>query len=298
MRRSFALAPLSPLILAACGFDSGGLGGGGSQGDGAELGSSSDTAAPNTTTPSGTSTAEPSSDASSAAELSTASSESSGTPPAESSSGSTAADEDSRTGAPEPCLDVLWVSNFEDPSGTTDGPLVERLDSLGYEITFVRDDLAVSSDADGRCAVLISAVSDSADVGAEFYDTTTPVVTWEYGLFEAMGFGMGHGQDGEFDIVVVDDGELAAELSGVQTLYSEVGRINWAMIDNGQVIATRNDGSGHATMFAYEPGATLENGSPAAGARVALPFSNVPGGTLREPALALFEAAVDWAAAH
>lgn len=294
--RAIVRVSITVLALSACGFDAGGVGDGTQDGTGVAE-ASSDGSSPGTTDPTtSTSTTPGSDDTSSTSSASAPTSSSEGAP--DDTSSSTAADESS-TGAPEPCLDLLWVSNVVDPSGTTDAPLVDRLEQLGYDITFVRDDLAVSSDADGRCAVLLSAVSDSDDIGPEFYDTPVPVVVWEYALYDDMGFGMGHGQDGELEILVVaEDTELAAGLSGVQATYGDTGRTNWAMIDSGTIIATRNNGSGHATMFAYAAGETLQDGSGAAGARVALPFSNVPGATLEEPAFALFEAAVAWATAQ
>ena len=221
-----------------------------------------------------------------------------------SSSGNAEQGESTSTGEPADCLDLLWVTNAVDPTGTTDQPLRDHLESLGYSITAVMDDQSVASDADGQCAVLISAVSDSGDVNGKFHDVAVPVVTWEFAVFDDMGFAVMTSDydvdDGATDIVIVDATHpLAAgfAMDEVVTLYQGVGRVNWALADGAAIVGVRTDVATHASLFAYEADDLLADGTVAPAKRVALPFSNAEMGDLQPAALDLLAAAVQWAIA-
>lgn len=281
-------------VLCACKFDASGAADGSASADEsttlgtAETSSSSGSSSTLTTSTTVGNTTEPG--------TSSTAVDSSGTTTSGSES-SSSAEQGSSSGEPEKCRELLWVSNEGDPSVTTDAPLQAHLESLGYVITTVADDQVELGDADGQCAVLLSAVSDSADIGATFHDVELPVILWEYGLFDDMGFGDDFALDEDVrQIEIVDDEHpLAADLSGTVALYDGIGRINWANVPNATVVATRTDDGSHASLFFYETGDLLEDGSDAAGKRIVLPFCNATDGTLRDEGLELLEAAVSWA---
>ncbi|HWB81234.1 MAG TPA: hypothetical protein VG755_39995, partial [Nannocystaceae bacterium] len=222
----------------------------------------------------------------------------------DSESGSSSAEqgESSSSGEPEDCVEILWVSNVMDPAGSTDEPLQDHLESLGYVITRIVDNVATAADADGYCVVLLSAVSDSSDIESEFHDVDVPVITWEFALFDNMGFAVSTGEydldEGATQIEIVDASHpLAAGLSGTVMLYEGVGRVNWSLAHNSAIVGVRTDDDQHASLFAYEAGDTLADGTIAASKRAGLPFSNALRGELQPAALDILAAAVDWATA-
>ncbi len=288
------------LALSACQFDSSG------HGDGGVGGSSSATTLAGTGDGGSTaaSTGDGGHSASGASGTSTGSSDPTETPTstaaASDSSGAVGSDSggegSSSSGAQPTCSGLLWVSNVDGPAGTTDQSLYDALSAAGHEITYALDDQVIADDATGYCAVLLSAVSDSSDILDEFELVDVPVVVWEYGLFDDMGFGSSGLDESAVDIeIIAPEHELAAGLDGTVVLYGGVGRINWAQTTTATVIAQRPGNPAKATLLAYEVGDVLEDGSLAPARRVGLPMCNAGSGTLQPDAITLLLAAVTWA---
>lgn len=295
-------------VLAACNFDASGVAESGeadsSAGPGTTTTMSTTTSPTSTTTLEGTATMADSGDTTTTASATTTPADSSSSAGESESDSSSSGEqgESSSSGEPEGCVELLWVSNVMDPAGTTDEPLQDHLEGLGYVITRIVDNVATAADADGYCAVLLSAVSDSSDIESEFYAVDVPVIVWEFALFDNMGFAVSTGEydldDGATQIEIVDAAHpLAAGLSGTVTLYEGTGRVNWASAQNAAVVGVRTDDGTHASLFAYEEGDTLADGNIAAAKRVGLPFCNAEMGTLQGEALDILAAAVDWATA-
>jgi len=194
------------------------------------------------------------------------------------------------------CPQLLWVGAAEMASGT-DVPLVERAQAIGFEITFVLDSASLASDADGQCAVVISGTADSVDVVDRFHDVLVPVITWEYGIYDDMDF-VAAGLEGVAEatnaIDVLDPAHpLAAGYpAGMLAIFTGTGRIGYAMGTGAHVVAALPGQPTTATLFEYQPGEILADGSDATGLRIALPIMSAPEGTLEPAGIDLFEAAL------
>jgi hypothetical protein len=290
----------------ACSFDSGGATGSESDASsaestaetsGVETSDGEDTSGPDTS-PTTSETSDPTS--------LDASAESGGTttasgPDTDSTDGGSTVDDttgsastDTSTGSGLACPDLLWVGAADDVAGT-DGPLVDRALADGFSIVFVTDSDAVLEDAADACAVVISGTADGGDVSGKFRDVDRPVVTWEYNIYDDMGFAGGSFGVAEplNDIDITDAAHpLAAGYAGTVAIFSGTGRVGWATGTGAQVIAVRADDAAAATLFEYQPGDLLADGGAAAGLRIVLPIMDAPDGTLETAALDLFSAAI------
>lgn len=294
-------------VLAACNFDASGVAEAGGDESSGGVGSatttmSATTSPTSTTMLDGSATVADSGETTTSSTTAPADSSSSGGEGDSGSSSSAEQGESSSSGGPEQCVEILWVSNVLDPTGTTDEALYDRLVRMGYAITFIGDDVATAADAEGYCALVLSAVADSSDIAGEFHDVAVPVVTWEFALFDDMGFAVTTSEygldEGATQIDIVDASHpLAAGLSGTVTIYEGTGRVSWAVAENAAVVAVRTDNAQHASLFAYEAGDALADGTIAASKRAGLPFSNALRGELQPAAIDIFAAAVDWATA-
>lgn len=287
------------VLVAACGFDSSGQTGSGSASvgsDGSTTGTSGADDGPATLTTSATATT-----ASTTAVDTTASTG----PDADTTAGDTTTGDptqgtttagDTTTGAIMTCPSLLWVGAGALGAGT-DGPLVDRAQSLGYQITFVIDSDAQASHADGQCAVVISGTADGVDVVGKFRDVTVPVLTWEYAIYDEMGFAMaGNNAVAEATnaIEIVDAAHpLAAGYpAGMLTIFTGTGRIGYAVATGAHIVAAFAGQPDTATLFEYQPGEALADGGIAAGLRIGLPHMSAPDGVLEPAALDLFATAL------
>jgi hypothetical protein len=94
--------------------------------------------------------------------------------------------------------------------------------------------------------------------------------------------------------------ELAAGLVGAINLYTHPAQITYAPVGDlpatGEVIARWSFGDGRVPIYVYEKGALLADGTAAAGRRVYFGLYDDTFSALTADGLALFDAAVEWAA--
>lgn len=280
--------------LVACAFDPGSGGGTGSGVGGSSTGAADSTSAIAVTTTSGvddntTSTSTGGSDEATGATSDTT---------AAAIASSTGTVEDTTTGPVLPsCPDVLWVWDEGAPE-QGDLDMIDRLESVGFHVVKVQDNLVMGSDAAGYCVVIVSSAVSSTDVGTKFRNVDPPVIVMEYNLFDDMGFatGTGFGLVDQDDIVIVDpDSPLAAGYTGTVPVFASEGQIAWATAPGAHTIAARTDDLAQSVLFEYAPGSVLADGGVTESLRLGLPFLDPPMPMLLPAALDLFEAAVWYA---
>ena len=184
----------------------------------------------------------------------------------------------------------------------------ERLSSAGLNVVIVDDD-ALSNP--GPCElVLLSKTSQSLTVGKKIKDVDCGLVFWEDNqqMLSMMATIDNDGSGGTAwhsnrTSVIVQDGapsELRAGQTGTIQFYSRGGEITWAPDGDlpGSAIVIALLGSptnGRTAIYAFEKGAALADGSPAAGRRVYFGLYDDTFVLLTPAGLALFDAAVAWA---
>ena len=209
---------------------------------------------------------------------------------------------DDSTGPPTLCDRALFVTGA-DPPGPADAPYHDRLMQLGVDVTVVASAVAQASDVGDNCVLVISASVSSSDIQGEFFDATVPLITWESAAYPDLRLvdpraSGAHGVvEPADDVEIVDAAHpIAAGLEGTVAVFEGGGRIGWGTAPGAHVVAIIPGEPTRATVFAFEPGAAMGGGFVAPAARVALPGGSTAA-TPTADALAIFEAALWWAAA-
>jgi len=184
----------------------------------------------------------------------------------------------------------------------------DRLSSAGLDVVIV-DDGALSN-LDPCELVVLSKTSESRTVGNQLKDVACGLIFWEdnqqmlimMATIDNDG-SAGTGWHSTRTSVIVQGSapsELRAGLSGTVAFYSRDGEITWApdgdLPDSAVVIALLGSPTnGRTAIYAFEKGAALADGSPAAGRRVYFGLYDETFVLLTPAGLALFDAAVSWA---
>jgi hypothetical protein len=197
---------------------------------------------------------------------------------------------------------LLVVGNATLVAGDT--AVSNRLVNLGYTVTTKAAPSSVAADANGKTLIVISSTISSGD-GAKFTNNPVPVVHWEQALednFLATGdLATDHNtttaDQTQLNILATTH-PLAAGLSaGLHTVATSGTTFSWGNPQGGAIkIATIAADTNQVAVYGYEAGATML-GTNKAPARQVFLFMQDPGLTpLSADGLALFDAAVTWAA--
>ncbi len=207
-------------------------------------------------------------------------------------------------GTPGPTV-LLVVSSAAATLNASDAGIKAHLESLGFLVLVVGDTASATSDASGKVLVVNSATVISGNVGNKFRDVAVPVLNLEQALEDnyllTFDTGADHGETaGQTDLIITDATHpLAAGLSaGTHTVTTTPLTFTWGTpnIATAKVIATLNDGSGSACLYAYDKGALLIDGVTAAPERRVHLFPQNDGfAALTPEGLKLFNAALSWA---
>ncbi len=180
------------------------------------------------------------------------------------------------------------------------GPIAE-LEDLGFDVVLVDDDAVQESDATTASLVVVSTTVSPAKVGDTFRDAAVPVITWERFMYGNLGMtaaGSGRGEvSSQRDLSVVAlDHPLAAGLAGRVRVQNSSTNFSYGVpSSDATVVATTVANSSRATIFAYDAGDTMV-GHVAPARRVGFYLSYSSARTWNEQGVALFRAAVTWAA--
>ncbi len=202
---------------------------------------------------------------------------------------------------------ILFVSSANPPTDSGDVAVVNYLESQGFQVVVVDDNVSDTAQADGKALVVISSTVGSGNVADKFADVAVPVINWEEAIFDEMKMtgdsGAApdhHGSTGgltQIDILNASH-PLAAGLSGTVTVTSSPQTMSWGVSDanptNAIVIAQVAGDPTKWAIWAYEKGATLFDGTAAAERRVGFFFNAGSVTATTADGFKLFDAAVNW----
>jgi PelA/Pel-15E family pectate lyase len=157
-----------------------------------------------------------------------------------------------------------------------DEKTMAHLKSLGYSVTFKKDNEVTTEDALAYDVVFVGESSGSSYIGKKFMNSPVPVVYAEpYALDDIHLSDASSGTFGSYenqDSLTIKDGNhpLSAGLSGTVKVYNQAGKVNFGKpSQEAIIIATAADDPTKATIFAYEKGAKNVNGDPVPARQVA-----------------------------
>ena len=188
------------------------------------------------------------------------------------------------------------------PVSSGDSAVIERLESLGHAVTVIKDTASSTASANGKDLVVISDSVAPGKVGNKFTQVPVPVLAFEPSVYDNLGMtgtvaGTHFGRSSiQTQIRVVGTHPLTAGLSGFVTIGNSAAHLSWGRPGAAAVVAANLKGdSSRATIFGYEAGALLVNGTTAAARRVAVYPNTGATNAWNVNGRALFDAAVQWA---
>ncbi|KVX54783.1 hypothetical protein [Burkholderia stagnalis] len=215
-----------------------------------------------------------------------------------------AAEQNVQRAQPAPATRVAMLVQTGGPNLKVDERIGAHLSSRGYAVRFV-DQAAAPDAARDADLVIISSTVSAKNVAAGWRTLDKPLVTWENDLLDDLAMtGKRHdvdfGETGKERYVWLVNAPhpIAAGLpAGATNVYGKQAPMSWGKPGLGaSIIATVYGQPDKAAIFAYEKGATMDYEALAPARRVMFFLDNDTFVNLSPAGLALFEAAVDWAA--
>lgn len=187
-----------------------------------------------------------------------------------------------------------------------DAQVSSHLTGLGARVTVQLDETATAAGANNQDLVIISGSTFTNQVGSKFKTVPIPVICNDSWTFPRMGLtgataSTDYGRDDtdtppNNGIALVGAHPLGANLSGVVTVADRPIGLAWGRPAATAVsVATLIGDSGRVTLFGYQAGARLHDGTIAPARRVASFVRNPDGARLTGDGLRLVQAAVAWA---
>ncbi|KVC80142.1 hypothetical protein WI76_13580 [Burkholderia ubonensis] len=199
---------------------------------------------------------------------------------------------------------VAMLVQLGGPNLKVDERVGAHLETRGYAVRFV-DQAATPDAARDADLVIISSTVSSKSVAAGWRTLDKPLVTWENDLLDDLAMtGKRHdvdfGETGKERYVWLVNAPhpIAAGLpAGATNVYGKQAPMSWGRPGLGaSIIATVYGQPDKAVIFAYEKGATMDYEALAPARRVMFFLDNDTFVNLSPAGLALFDAALDWAA--
>ncbi|AJK49380.1 putative membrane protein [Burkholderia plantarii] len=199
---------------------------------------------------------------------------------------------------------VTLLAQLGGPDLAVDQRIAAHLGERGYAVRLVDQAVPVSVAADADLVMISSTVSAKA-VLAGWRHLATPLVTWENDLLDDLAMtGKRHdvdfgetGQERHLWLVNAPHPIAAGLPAGTTDVYGKQAPMSWGKPGLGaSIIATVYGQPEKAAIFAYERGATMDCEALAPARRVMLFLDNDTFPNLSTAGVALFDAAVDWAA--
>jgi hypothetical protein len=210
------------------------------------------------------------------------------------------AEPDTSSDGPRPA--VLYVVGDTNVTGMA-RVLSDHLATLGLAVTRTADNNASTASANGKALVIISAGVASTMITTKFRDVAVPVICLETNVLSNMrmtgGAGTDHGTTGNTTQISVIDSThpLAAGLSGMVTVFTTAGQIEWGVPAAGAVrVATVATEPTHTVIYGYDKGAMMVGNVPAPARRIGIFLDDsVSTGVVGPDGFKLLDAAVGWA---
>lgn len=197
--------------------------------------------------------------------------------------------------------DTLYVAGAI-PVSSGDAAAISQLQSLGLAVTVVKDSASTTASANGRDLVVISDSVAPGKIGTKFNQVQVPVLTFEPWIYDNLGMTgtvarTDYGRSGsQTQLRIVGTHALTAGLSGVVTVGNAPASLAWGKPGPDAVVAaTLKGNSTRATIFAYESGSLLADGTAAPARRVAVHPNTGATDVWNANGRSLFDAAVQWA---
>ncbi|AOJ07116.1 hypothetical protein [Burkholderia mayonis] len=199
---------------------------------------------------------------------------------------------------------IAMLVQLGGPNLKTDEQAKAHLASRGYAVRFVDEAQPVDAAADADLVIVSSTVS-SKRVARGWRTLAKPLLTWENDLLDDFAMtGKRHdvdfGETGKarYLWLVNAPHPIAAGLpAGTTNVYGRQAGMSWGKPGLGaSIVATVYGEPDKAAIFAYETGATMDYETLAPARRVMFFLNNDTFGNLSPEGVALFDAAVDWAA--
>ncbi|MBU9609892.1 hypothetical protein [Burkholderia multivorans] len=206
--------------------------------------------------------------------------------------------------APPAVARVTLLVQLRGPNLKTDERIARHLETRGYAVRML-DESATPDAARDADLVVISSTVSSKHVQPGWRTFDKPLVTWENDVLDDLAMtGKRHDTDfGEtgnerYLWIVNAPHPIAAGLpAGVTNVYGRQAPMSWGKPGLGAItIATVYGQPDKAAIFAYEKGATMDYEALAPARRVMLFLDNDTFANLSPAGVALFDAALDWAA--
>jgi hypothetical protein len=198
---------------------------------------------------------------------------------------------------------VLMVIGNSTQPGAIDQRKRRMLEDWGYTVTLIDDD-ATQTEFDNAFqtsdVIWITASADSGALGYKLRTTTLGIVNSLQGEATVLGLSSSENLRIGQGVSITDNSHVitAPFASGDSPLFGELVEILQLDGSPAPGLQTLGEIQGQPALAAIEPGATLDNGNPAAGPRVQLPF---PSGRLRDWSLVgnnarlLLQRSMQWA---
>ena len=218
--------------------------------------------------------------------------------------------EQSDVSAPTPDRKALFIVDDPEVLNTSDAMVRTRLATrLGFSVMLVDDDNVSAYDAAGFDVIVVSKTVTSAKVGSRYKQCSCGFLTWEDNLQRIQMMALidndgstgtaWHGTGMAVYVLSRADTFLSAGLDGNIAFYTQAGEITYApkgeLAAGARTIAQWSSSDGGTPYYAYEKGATIADGSAAAGRRVYFGLYDDTFRYLTADGLKLFDAAVLWA---
>lgn len=197
---------------------------------------------------------------------------------------------------------ALMVVSDSGALSDTDTAIQALLTELGYATTIVDDDVASTSDSDGKSVVILSDPAAGAE-GTTFEDIPEPLITCRSNI--ANNAELSNSASAGFsqvDINIVNDSHpITSNLSlGALTIYTTNDQVTYAADGNigagATVLAERDTDDTINVLFVYDAGATLADSSAATGKRAFTWITDSSFANHTTAADDLFKRVIQWAA--
>ncbi|MBL8269339.1 hypothetical protein [Steroidobacter sp.] len=208
---------------------------------------------------------------------------------------------------------LLFVRRYDLPwpeNEASDQAQLAWLRELGFDVS-TADHMEPDSRAQGKDLVIISASTNKYKLGIKYADVHLPIVLLEAKAVDALSmvtrrrntdYGVNDHKESLYppenyvDIARSFHPIAAGLPAGQLKLFKTPGVLAWSRPPAGaQVIATIPNQPEHATMFAYEKGATMANDMVAPGRRALFPMDAPRFPDLTEQGRAIYAALLLWA---
>lgn len=200
---------------------------------------------------------------------------------------------------------VLFVVNNSSAMTSADNALLARVQSMSFNVIVKSASQSQATDAAGKVLVLLSASINPSDINSKFTNASVPVLTWNNGLFNALGMtGSTSGSDfgttsGQTNIAVWNYSDpIIVSITGLTqpvAVVNAADTFGWGVPGGlASVGATISGSNTRAAVFSYKPGVSMP-GLKAPAKRVGLFLTAISGTNLNAVGLTLFDSAVKWA---